>query len=106
MRNKLLISVLSVLCVCFSLQAQPRFAHFTRDGSGLCYDGIRTIFEDSRGNIWIGTYMGLSRYDGRSFVNYGKAELGVDSDFISSLAEDSDGNIYAGTDAGICRYDP
>ncbi len=106
MRNKLLISVLSVLCVCFSLQAQaPHFSHFTRDGSGLCYDGIRTILEDSRGNIWIGTYMGLSRYDGRSFVNYGKAELGVDSDFISSLAEDSDGNIYAGTDAGICRYD-
>ena len=104
MRPKHVSICLMVLCACISLQAQPRFAHFTRAGSGLCYDGVKTLFEDSRGNVWIGTYMGLSRYDGNSFTNFGKAELGVDSDFISSLAEDTEGNIYAGTDAGICQY--
>jgi len=105
--RKILVSIcLLVLSSCISLQAQTlRFSHFTRAGSGLCYDGVRTIFEDSRGNIWIGTYMGLSRYDGRSLTNYGKKELGVDSDFVSSLSEDQEGNIYVGTDAGICRYD-
>lgn len=96
----------TLLCACcVMLQAQNlRFAHFTRANSGLCYDGVKTLFEDSRGNVWIGTHMGLSRYDGRDFTCFGKDRLGVDSDFVSSLAEDQDGHIYVGTDAGICRY--
>lgn len=107
MRKRSILFCLAVCCACFVLQAQPyRFAHFSRAGTGLCYDGVRTIFEDSRGNIWIGTYMGLSLYDGKSFTSFGKTELGVESDFISSLAEDQDGFVYAGTDSGICRYNP
>lgn len=107
MRARIVSVCLSVLCTCISLQAQtPRFAHFTRSASGLCYDGIRTIFEDSRGDVWMGTYMGLSRYDGRAFTCYDKERLGVDSDFVSSLAEDQDGYVYVGTDAGICQWNP
>ena len=88
------------------MQAQDlRFAHFTRANSGLCYDGVRTIFEDSRGHVWIGTYMGLSRFDGQTFLCFSKQELGIDSDFVSSVSEDQNGTVFVGTDAGLCLFD-
>ena len=32
------------------------------------------MLEDKNGNLWIGTEMGLSRYDGKSFTNYTTAD--------------------------------
>ena len=37
------------------------FTHLTKDNNGLSYDGISAIMQDSRGFIWIGTYI---------FMNY------------------------------------
>lgn len=90
----------------FSCAAAPRFTHFTKQNSGLCYDGVRTIMQDSRGQFWIGTYKGLAKYDGRSFRNYDRNDFGVDSDHVCSLAEDAEGNIWIGTDYGIVIYNP
>ena len=87
------------------VQAAPRFTHFTKQSSGLCYDGVKIILEDSRSNIWIGTYKGLSCYDGKGFRNYDRSDFGVDSDHVSSLVEDARGNIWIGTDYGIVIYD-
>ena len=96
-----------LLCASTALQAQTqRFVHFNRSNSGICYDGIKTIYQDSRSSVWIGTYMGLCVYDGREFTSFGKEQLGVDSDFVSSISEDKDGNVCVGTDAGICVYNP
>ncbi|MEZ4773575.1 MAG: two-component regulator propeller domain-containing protein [Bacteroidia bacterium] len=33
--------------------------------------GIRYIFQDSKGNLWLGTW-GLYRYDGKGFFNVTK----------------------------------
>jgi len=40
----------------------------TKDG--LPHDNVRAIAEDSTGFLWIGTWDGLSRYDGYEFRNY------------------------------------
>jgi hypothetical protein len=54
------------------LAAQP--GHFSlkkytvKDGLPGAY--IFTIFQDSRGFLWIGTANGISRFDGKNFVNY------------------------------------
>ena len=36
------------------------FVHFDQTNSGLCYDGVKTVFSDSAGLVWIGTHNGLS----------------------------------------------
>lgn len=87
------------------LQAQQYlFSHFNKTESGLSYDSIREIFQDSRGYMWIGTYKGLSRYDGIRFKNYDRRDFGVSSDFINVIREDIEGNLWIGTDNGVVIY--
>lgn len=81
------------------------FVHINRANSGMSYDGISKIFQDSRGFLWIGTFKGLNRYDGDRFTVYDKDDLGVASDFIHSIEEDSNGNVWVGTDRGAVVYD-
>ena len=96
---------LSISAFLFHTEAGAyEFIHLTKDNSGLSYDGISTITQDSRGFIWIGTYKGLNRYDGNTFTVYGKEDLGLDSDFIYSIVEDIDGNLWIGTDNGVSMY--
>lgn len=81
------------------------FSHLNRGNSGLSYDSVREIYQDSRGYMWIGTYKGLSRYDGTRFKNYSRDELGGASDFINVICEDDSGNLWIGTDNGVVIYD-
>lgn len=81
------------------------FVHINRSNSGISYDGISEIFQDSRGFLWIGTFKGLNRYDGERFTVYDKDALGVASDFVHSIEEDGDGNVWVGTDRGVVVYD-
>ena len=80
------------------------FTHFNTANSDLSYDGISKITQDSRGFIWIGTFNGLNRYDGKRFDVWYRDDLGLESDFIHAILEDRHGNIWVGTDSGICRY--
>lgn len=83
----------------------PSFRHIDKAGCGLSYDGVKTMLEDSRGYIWIGTYNGLCRYDGTRVVTYSQEELGTSVNYISSLEMDSDGRVWIGTDDGIVIYE-
>ena len=107
LRRTFLIILLLVSGVTFgSLRAQHNlFSHFNKENSGLSYDSVREIFQDSRGYIWIGTYKGLSRYDGTRFKNYDRGDFGVTSDFINVIREDLQGNLWIGTDNGVVIYD-
>ncbi|HKO80634.1 MAG TPA: hypothetical protein VJU78_09570, partial [Chitinophagaceae bacterium] len=71
--------------------------------SGLVSNRCRKIFEDSRGLLWISTFQGLSRFDGRQFVNFGTNE-GLPSPNVTQVCEDSLGYIYVSTTKGIARY--
>lgn len=81
-----------------------KFTHLVNRNSGLSYDAVKCIIQDSRGFIWIGTQKGLNRYDGSRFKVYDREDFGVESDHISSLAEAPDGNIWIGTDNGVTIY--
>jgi signal transduction histidine kinase len=71
--------------------------------AGLANNRCKYTFEDSKGFLWISTFQGLSRFDGRHFVNYGLKE-GLPSSNISQVVEDSSGYIYVATAKGIARY--
>lgn len=73
---------------------------------GLNHLEIWDIFEDSEGNLWIGTGEGLNRIDGKSKkihsykidFNDRKSLLGIR---VYSIAEDKNGHIWIGTDEGL-----
>lgn len=100
----LLAVSVSVLHASPSAPERWYFTHFTTD-DGLPFNSITSITQDSNGFIWFATEDGLSRYDGRSFKNFGKSDLGLDTDFITQLCADGKGNLWIGSDNGASRYD-
>ncbi|MBS0026456.1 ligand-binding sensor domain-containing protein [Chitinophaga sp. 22321] len=63
----------------------------------------RNIIQDRKGNIWMASWEGVFRYDGKSFINItGK----VSSARFFSLLEDSKGNFWFGSiGSGVYYYD-
>ncbi len=64
---------------------------------GLPNDSTRSVFQDSKGNIWIGTVDGFARYQNGTSTNYQRLD-GSRIGSVRSLAEDPDGNIWIGAD--------
>ena len=88
------------------------FRHDPDDAASLSQGGIREIYEDSAGALWIRTASGgLDRYDRdrNRFVRYRRDEGGLgtlEEDFVWDLYEDRSGVIWAGTYlSGLFRYD-
>lgn len=71
---------------------------FTKAG-GLSDNVVRSLFEDSKGNIWIGTGNGLTVYDGFKFRSFGKNE-GLKGSSVLKIIEASDGRIWVATNDG------
>lgn len=78
-------------------RARPRAVYGA--ASGLGSDLVFRLFEDSRGDIWVGAGgpVYLARFDRtqESFVRYG-AEHGVPADTPSAFAETADGTVWVG----------
>lgn len=81
---------------------------------------IRSLMEDSKGNLWIGNNcgggrsgIGVIKYDGKNFIHFTKQHQlrkedtkGSSLDKVFSIAEDSLGNIWFGTnESGVWSYD-
>jgi ligand-binding sensor domain-containing protein len=67
---------------------------------------VYSLFEDSKGNIWIGTAGGgVSKFDGKSFTNY-TTEHGLSNDIVWSILEDKTGKLWFATQGGgVSRFD-
>ncbi|MET7253675.1 sensor histidine kinase [Dyadobacter fermentans] len=71
--------------------------HYTSD-NGLPQNTVRAITQDQEGFIWLATDMGLVRFDGQSFVTFGKDNLGLESSSFLSFITDIEGRherLYA-----------
>jgi len=60
--------------------------------------------QDRNNELWLGTFGGISLFDGSNFINYSKSE-GLPNNLILALTYGDDGNLWIGTSAGITRYD-
>lgn len=70
--------------------------------------GIRTLLQDSKGFIWLGTWHGLYRYDGYNMRHFEikTADNKTTGFKIVALAEDALGNIWIGTqNTGVHKLD-
>ena len=70
---------------------------------GLPSTITRGAYQDRYGYLWISTPEGLSRFDGRQFVNYG-IEDGLPSLNVSRIYQDSQERLWAGTNAGMAQF--
>lgn len=62
---------------------------------GLLNNSTRSVFKDSRNNLWIGTVGGLTKYRSDHQETFQTVE-GVPLGIVRSLAEDNDGNLWIG----------
>ncbi|MAP01942.1 MAG: hypothetical protein CMD01_03900 [Flavobacteriales bacterium] len=68
---------------------------------GLSQTQVHSICSDSLGNLWVGTGGGVSKFDGKSFVNYSK-ENGL-ADNSSVELKHQKGFVWIATKKGISR---
>lgn len=90
-----------------TLQHNVRFEHKTIE-DGLSSNIVNDILQDRFGFIWIATFDGLNRFDGRNFKIY--RNMVEDSNSLSDntvwvLFEDSQGILWIGTENGLNKYD-
>jgi signal transduction histidine kinase/ligand-binding sensor domain-containing protein/DNA-binding response OmpR family regulator len=99
---------LQVLTVA-TLLAQPKckIEHYSTE-DGLSHDIITTIFKDSEGFMWFGTWNGINRFDGQRFVTY-KSSPGdqsyLKSPRIDQIVEDGFLQLWiVGYDGQVYRF--
>lgn len=87
-------------------QGELKFKYITVD-QGLSSNRIFCIYRDSKDFLWIGTDMGLNKYDGYHTTKYLHADNipgSISDNTLRCLNEDSKGNILAGTARGLNLY--
>ena len=67
---------------------------------------VQCIAEDATGQLWIGTFRGLNRYDGHEYHQYFCANdtMGLPDNQIKDILCDSKKRLWVATVNGICRY--
>lgn len=75
------------------------FMHFTKS-QGLPDQFVTTIFEDSRGTLWVGTLSGLCRREGEGFTTQFNGE-GLSFETVAGLMEDAQGHVWFGSKEGL-----
>lgn len=71
---------------------------------GLIHNQVIAIVRTPDGFMWFGTMLGLSRFDGRYFVNF-TTEHGLPNNSIQSLDTDPAGRLWCGTEDGLCCFE-
>ncbi len=88
------------------------FRYDPADSASLSNDDIVTLFEDSRGDLWVGTYGGGVNRFARSTSTFQRFRTSHDgdgsgiSDVVWSIREDRDSNIWLATESsGLVMLD-
>jgi len=87
------------------------YKHIPNDSSSLSENWIWTIYEDSKGKLWIGTFGGgICSFDRKSetFTTYRNDKDNPNSlshNTVWNFYESTDGNLWIGTNNGLNYYD-
>ena len=89
-RTALLLACLFICANCFS-QQYP-FVHYT-PREGLVNNKAKCMFQDSKGKLYIGTFGGLSIYDGSRFTNF-DYNNGLGNTLVNDIVEMGDDSVW------------
>ena len=92
-------------------QPTPETAHFRSltDVDGLSQMSALALAQYGEGLLWIGTQVGLNRYDGAKFRTFDRSRdrFGSSAEHdVSALLSDPDGSLWVGTLNGLHQFDP
>jgi ligand-binding sensor domain-containing protein/serine phosphatase RsbU (regulator of sigma subunit) len=86
-------------------EVNPKNIKFLDIEQGLKNSIIYALIEEKNGGIWIGTKMGITKYDGKFLSSYTENE-GLISNNVSTMFQDSKGNLWIGTRGnGLAKFD-
>ncbi|WP_460432765.1 hybrid sensor histidine kinase/response regulator transcription factor [Arachidicoccus ginsenosidivorans] len=95
-------------CSCFALQRQLSFTHLDI-GDGLIHNQVNCIMKDAKGFVWLGTPSGLSRYDGRHFINFrhnSNDSTSLTDNYIESIYNLPGGYLWIKSRSSSDIFDP
>lgn len=109
MKSKIMSFLLLMFVLCASAQvAEPRF-HRLSYNDGLSNNTVNCIYKSSKGFLWIGTTLGLDRYDGfriRSYFYDPNNPTSLPDGNIFEITEDAEGMLWMNTSMGYCVFNP
>lgn len=79
-----------------------RFQRFT-EADGLVSSEVTKLYRDKRGFLWISTFNGVSRFNGRDFENFSQLN-GLSDNNVEVIGEDEKGSVYVKSSNNIYRY--
>ena len=75
-------------------------------GDKYKYTSVRALYEDKKGNLWVGSNdEGLALIK-KDHTEYFSTENGLPNNSIRTITEDFNNNIWVGTAAGVCYITP
>lgn len=116
MKNRYIKKVLVVACILSCINIGTSYANMVENYNfknitiedGLSQSTVETIYQDSKGYIWIGTNDGLDRYNGYEFKYYKHDKdnkNSIPNNYIVDIIEDKNGHIWVSTINGLSRID-
>ena len=104
--------VMCLLTVCSCQKTAPQQQRDKDEEHGfvvaqeLSNSRVQCINEDATGQLWIGTFRGLNRYDGHEYHQYFCSDdsTGLPDNQIKDVLCDQQGRIWVATVNGVCRY--
>ena len=101
---RLCIFVVSLLLLtCSRVHSQQFIIEEYGARQGLTSSEIYTLFQDNAGYLWMGTRLGVSKFDGLNFINYtgsDKTRFGK----VFSITQDTQNYIWIGAENGLFYY--
>lgn len=104
---KKIILILFFGLFCFGMLCAQQIKHYNNN-SGLSHNTVMSLYQDSKGFMWIGTKNGLNRFDGHDFKIYqrGDSVTELRNSMIYCITEDKEKKLWIATDNGVALYNP
>lgn len=107
--NRIIKLLFLVSCYFVSFSQNSNKIHFKNISvkEGLSFPAVTCVLQDKSGFMWVGTEVGLNKYDSQRFKTFYANQsdsLSLSNDNISCLFEDLKQNLWIGTLTGLNIY--
>jgi ligand-binding sensor domain-containing protein/DNA-binding CsgD family transcriptional regulator len=113
MKAKIKYLLFLVVLVLFPVLGSPQTvtipAELITSDSGIAAEWVYFIAQDRQGFLWLGTNLGVARYDGIHFRVFRRANTlpnPLSNDYVMDITQDEAGDLWMGTANGLNRFNP